>query len=296
MNQDMITKIVAAIRRYMAEKEISQNKLSAMIGMSAAHMSYVLNESMWDKVSDDKWRQLRARFLPSSWGTYETINYKALQKLCRDTQEASITNCVAAYTGAGKTVGLRAYSESTPNAYFVQADQLMSNKDFLREVQRSMGIVSEGTAREMLMAIVRELEKTERPLLIIDEADKLRDSCLMSLKVIYDRLEGRCGFVTAGTEVLKTRLTKFAQRDKLGYREILRRFGNFKTLRRFDCKDAKVKAEVLSICKDQGIEVEKQIIHIMREADNYGTLRNLIQQIQRLNTRVVETEQLEEVA
>lgn len=286
MTRETKQEIVAAMRQYQEQKKLSQNKLATMIGLSSAHMSYVFNEDMWEKVSEDLWRKLKTRFCPTTWKIYQTANFRAIQKMCTHAQKDSITECISDYTGAGKTVALKSYGAANPNAFYVQADQLMSNKEFIREIQRALGMSVEGTAREMLMAVVATLEKIESPVLLIDEADKLKDSCLMSLKVLYDRLENRCGFVTAGTEVLKNKIHKLALKDKLGYREFKRRFANYaRPLRRFDTKNNAIREEIAYICNDQGIEDASQIEKIIELADNYGSLYNLIKDFQKLNER-----------
>lgn len=294
IHQTQKEEVVAAMRKYQAAKKLSQNRMASTLGLSSAHMSYVFNPQMWDKISDELWRRLKTRFAPTTWRTYETANFRYIQNLCKHVQAESRTECVSDYTGAGKTVALQAYAATNENAFYVAADQLMSNKEFIREIQRALGISVEGTAREMLMAVAAFLEKLDLPVLLIDESDKLKDTCMMSLKVLYDRLENRCGFVTAGTEVLKTKIHKLALKDRLGYREFKRRFAKYaKPLRAFNTKDKFIREEILMICADQGIDDEGQINTIMKLADNYDTLSSLIKDFQKLNAKASVMEEQE---
>ena len=228
MTQERKQRIVAAIREMMDTQNLSQNRMAKVMGVSPAHASYILKEEMWDKVSDQMWQQLEGQFISREWAIYETQNFLAIQAMCKDSQQYSENICITAYTAAGKTTGLEAYARRNASAYYVLCDQMMTPKDLAREIQRTMGMTVEGTARVMMMAIVSYLMQQENPVLLIDEADKLSDRCLMMLKVVYDRLKNRCGFVTAGTEVLREKIEKYARKNKLGYRELRRRFANYK--------------------------------------------------------------------
>lgn len=292
MNDDRRILIVEAIQQEMQARGFTQKKMANYIGdISAGHLNFVLNQK-WEHISDQLWLRLEAMFVRHDWVVYETVNFREIQRMCHDSQRSSTTNCVSDYTGAGKTTALEEYSRRNPAAYYVLCDQMMSAKDLAREMQSAIGISQEGTSREMIMSVVKELKKMHRPLIIIDEADKLNDRCLLILKVVYDRLEGNCGFITAGTEVLRERIDKFAKRNKLGYREWKRRFGNYRTLRKFDTSDRLIRDEVLEICKDQGITDKSQIRTILANAENYGHLRGLIKDFQDLNSRAQQPQQL----
>lgn len=288
MNIETKRKIVAAMRQYQENKQLSQRRFGAQLGLSSAHINAVMNPAEnWDGVvSEDVWRKLKARFLQTKWKVYETVNFRAIQKMCHHAQEEGLTICISDYTGAGKTWALKAYADKNPGAYYVACNQLMSNKEFIREMQRTLGISVEGTAYEMLMAVINEVQRIGKPEFLFDEVDKLKDSCLMTLKVMFDNLEGKCAFVTVGSEVLKEKIHKFALKNKLGYREFKRRFANYtKGLQRFDSKNKKIRAEIVHICQDQGIEDPSQIEHIISHADNYGALYDLVKEMQRLNAQ-----------
>lgn len=283
MDQVRKEEIAGAIREQMDTRGFSQKRMAAWIGdISPAHLNFVLN-NRWENVSAQMWTMLEARFIQRRWGIYETANFRAIQSICADTQRYSTSNCISDYTGAGKTVGMEEYSKRNANAFYVLSDQMMSTKDFAREMQAAIGISQEGTAREMVMAVVRELKKLDKPVLLIDEADKLNDRNLMLLKMVYDRLKTRCGFVTAGTEVLKERINKFAKRNKIGYREWKRRFAVYRKLHAFDTSKKAIREEIVAICLDQGIDNKSQISHILSTSTNYDDVRIKIQDFQREN-------------
>lgn len=292
MTTERKQQIVESIREEMESRGFTQKKMANYIGdISAGHLNFILNEK-WENISEPLWLRLEAMFVRHDWVVYETVNFREIQAMCRDAQRHSITNCVSDYTGAGKTTALEEYSRRHPNAFYVLCDQMMSAKDLAREMQSSIGISQEGTARDMVMAVVKELKRMRNPVMIIDECDKLNDRCLLILKMVYDRLENNCGFVTAGTEVLRERIDKFAKRNKLGYREWKRRFANYRTLRKFDTSDRVIRDEVLQICQDQGIMEKGQLQAILNNASNYGDVRTMVKDFQDINRRQAQPAQL----
>lgn len=290
MKTERKERIVSNILEYQTNKKMSQNMLANEIGISPGHMSNIIggieNEEKWKNISEDLWNKLSIKFDTSEWRIYETANFRAIHRICKDMQAEGETACIAEYTGAGKSVGLRTYAYNTENAFYIQCNQLLTKKDLLREIQRSLGIYSEGRIVEMLEDIIKELSKKPNPLLIIDEADKLNDPCMMILKVIYDRLEYQCGFVMAGTEVLWQKIDKNASRNKLGYRELKRRFfNNTKALYKFNTTEKRVKDEIEMICREQGVDDTTIIKQILESATNFGDVRTMVRTFHRLRKK-----------
>jgi DNA transposition AAA+ family ATPase len=276
------TALVAFIEKMKADKGFTQNKLAEHLGISTGHIGNILKSDEWHKVGDGTWNKLYATWMPKAkWKFYDTINARIIFKACAESQENSTANCVSDYTGGGKTLSLRRYSQETPESYYICGNQMMNDKELLREIQRAVGLTVEGTKWKMTQAIIEEIKKKAKPFFIFDEIDKLSEKAMMILKVLFDGLEGKCGFLIAGTEVFREKIERFSRKNKLGYREFSRRFCNYFALVKFDISDEKtgkkLKEELYGICRDQGIIDEKDIVNIINKADNYGTLYNLIQ-------------------
>lgn len=288
MKDEKKERIVHAIVHHIEIKKVSQNKLAEQIGLSGGQLSNVMT-GKWDRISDQWWNKLSNMFLPNDWPVYETVNFRAVHRICSAMQATSETASISEYSGAGKSVALKAYAKQTSSCYYVQANQLLTKKDLLREIQRTLGIYTEGRIVEMLEDVIDQLGKQEKPILIIDEADKLNDQCLMILKVIYDRLEFQCGFIMAGTEVLRERIEKNSRRNKLGYRELRRRFfTNHRRLFQFNPNEPTIRKEIEAMCEDQGISDATQIAEIMNKSSNYGDVRTKIRAFIRINSRADE--------
>ena len=79
-----------------------------------------------------------------------------------------------------ESTAAREYVFMTPNAYMLTCTQDMLRGDFMQELSNAIGLNNSGLSiRESLFAIIRHLVTLDRPLLIFDEADKLRDNVLM---------------------------------------------------------------------------------------------------------------------
>jgi len=146
----------------------------------------------------------------------------------------------------------------------------MQRKDFLRGIQRSMGLDVGGTVADMCYAITDALKRKDNPLLIIDDAGKLTDANYRLLQVIYDETEHHAGLVLSGTEYLKQYIDQMASKNKMGFRELRRRIAYWLPL-----EPASFRV-IAAICHDHGITDEDAIRYISRNATDYGTLRNLI--------------------
>jgi DNA transposition AAA+ family ATPase len=90
---------------------------------------------------------------------------------------------------------------------------------------RSAGLSSEGTVGELIENFIEHVRTLHKPLIIVDQADKLKDPQLDLFMDFYNDLEGHCAFILSGVPALQKRILKGVQRDKIGYRELYSRVG-----------------------------------------------------------------------
>lgn len=260
-------------RERIQMKMLSQNMAATEIGISSALLSQMLNnKSKWGLIKDDKWRLLAAwsGYRISNWQIRETRNFSVIQDCCKDAQENHRMLAIPAYSGAGKTTGLKYYHDKHSSTYYVLGKVTMGRKDFLGELQKAMSMEISGSVYVRTNNIVERLRTRENPLLIIDDAGKLNDGCMRLIQVIYDELEFNIGLVLAGTHHFKKYIQAMASKDKMGFRELYRRIGFWQPLYE------PTKNVVSTICKDFGIIDPYAQDYIFRQAKNYGSLRELI--------------------
>jgi DNA transposition AAA+ family ATPase len=249
---------------------ISLNKLARQLEISAAQLSNIRdgNEA---SVSESLVNRLTTVLRLETWKLRETVPHRKITQLCADARENRRMTAVAAYTGAGKTTTLKHIEAKTPGTYYMLATALMNQVQFLTEVCRACGISAEGNKSDMVQAIVRSLNSQADSLLIIDDAGKLNDQNLRLIQILFDRTEGACGIVLAGTEYLKKHLDKRARADAMGFRELKRRIGYW--LIDLPTPDANT---VRTFCHDFNITDPDVIRWICDRAHDFGTLKNIL--------------------
>lgn len=284
--------ITQALLEYRTAKGMmSYEQIANTIGgISAALINQVLNTN-WDNISDKMWNKLAAFLkVDNQWQLLETGNYVLVTEVCQEAKDSSRFFGIIADSGFGKTTALQKFAKQQ-NVFYVLTNILMSGKrNFLATIQRALGINHGATYADMLDAIVNRLSTIEKPLLILDDGGKMNDTNFRILQLIYDRTEGSCGIILAGTEFLKYNLERSITRNKMGYEEIFRRIEWWFRL------DAPQTEEVVDFCKFNGFDVlfegekfsgkDKEIaIYIAQRSKNFGTMKNLIVHARRLRER-----------
>lgn len=238
-----------ALRTY-CDKMGSQNKAANSLNISSATLSHILN-GKWDNISDEMIRSIAARIGfkgIQGWQTVNTGVYKVLNTILTDAKEHSNVYGVVGKAGTGKTNTMKFFTD-TPNAFRVQCSEYMNRKTFLVELMRAMGLDSSSlTIAEMMTEIIYQLKRKDRPVLLLDEADKLVDQVLYFFITLYNEMEDSCGMVLCATSHLEKRIKKGAALNKKGYNEIYSRLG-----RKFITLPDVSFSDVASICVANGI-------------------------------------------
>jgi DNA transposition AAA+ family ATPase len=256
---------------------ISQRQLASQIGISDATLINIKRGEWDEKVSDQMAAKVQHYFRIDTWNIRNTRNYASISALCKDAQQNRRFLGVAGYTGAGKTTALRHYQRTNNHVFYVLATVLHTKRTFVRSIQQSMGLNDGGSIAEMMDAIIRKLVSTADALLIIDDAGKLSNTCLRLLQVIYDATEGSAGMVIGGTEFLKSEIDRQASRKVMGFDELRRRIAYWQPLYR------PTKKVVQTIASDYGITDSYALNYLIAHAKDYGTLRNMIENAEKLS-------------
>ena len=93
---------------------------------------------------------------------------------------------------------------------------------------------------------------SDKPVLIIDEADKLKPAAFRKLIPLYNRTEHRLGCVLAGTESLHKEIARGVRNNTKGYDEIDSRLG-----RSYIELPGATEQDVLDICEANGLEHDR---------------------------------------
>ncbi len=243
----------------------SQNKAAnSLRGVSSATVSQIIN-SNWELVSEEMWRNIGTQigWSEHEWVAVETRDYKVLTSILTDAQKHSNVFAITGESGSGKSFVMRRFMESNKRVYLLQCAEYWNRKVFLSELLNAIGRDASGlSVPEMMAEAVRGLKVQDRPLLILDEADKLSDQVLYFFITLYNQLEDRCGIVLCATDHLSKRIYRGLKRNTKGYKEIYSRIA-----RKFIELNGVGSGDITQICIANGISDRSVIKQILEDSE-----------------------------
>lgn len=234
----------------------SQNRVAEKCGISSTSLSQWLNGKYGAETTEmDRKISASLGYRENSWNVVTTINnYRRIEHVFNSCKNESMWMAISNKAGSGKTQTLEHLfnSDISGSVVFVQAEEWSSRQFLLKLAEKTCGIPKKGynTVSSLLDLISAYFNQMaiEKPLLIIDEADKLKPAALRLLIPLYNRTEHRLGCVLAGTENLHKEIASGVRISKKGYDEIDSRLG-----RTYIDLPGASEADVLDICKANGI-------------------------------------------
>jgi len=178
------------------------------------------------------------------WVVVETSDYKSINKLVNDAKNQSLFMGISDIAGSGKSAPL---------------------KDIAEKNNGNLGIdIARGykTPNKLLELVIDFFQRRnlQQPLLIIDEADKLKDAAKRIFIPLYNRCEDTLGVVIAGSEHLEQEIKKGVKYRKKGFDEIDSRFG-----RRYIKLMGNTIGDVTKICTANGVADKATITSFFEE-------------------------------
>lgn len=243
-----------------------QNKAAnSLKNVSAAMVSQMLNNN-WEKISNEMWRNVAAQigYSDNEWNAVETSDYKLMKRLLTEAQANSLVMAITGNAGSGKSFATRHYMETNNRAFLLCCNEYWNRKLFLQELLAAMGRDYSGsTVGEMMHECVISLKKMDRPIVILDEADKLSDQVLYFFITLYNQLEDHCGIILCATSHLEKRISRGCKLNKKGYNEIYSRIG-----RKFIKLKGTTARDISSICEANGVLDKEEISDIIQDSES----------------------------
>lgn len=273
MNTNEKNQIVKELKVQVAQS--SQKRVAARIGISTATVSHMIN-GKWELIRAEMWRRARVNLgLDLHWEVVDTDNLKTLNKTLRAVQGMSMSIAVSEMAGIGKSQAYKRYARTHKNVILVECKNYWTKKSYMRNLLAATGLEQTGTTEELIERLLHYMKGLDRPLMIIDQADKLKDPQLDLFMDFYNDLFGSCGFVLSGVKALEKRILRGVQRDKIGYSELWSRVG-----RKFYDQLQPVSIEdVQQICKANGVDDTDDHRHIFQVCD--GDLRKVRREVEK---------------
>lgn len=249
----------------MSDKELA----NAIGGINPTTINHITKDRWEDKpqlVSDTYFRKVASWLgVVEEWNiNKEDTNFVKVQNICYDAQKDNQSFAISAAPGFCKSSAAEDYAARHKNVYYIKCQQHLTRKAFLARIMQAMGMTAAvENSCEMCDRIIEKLNSTHKPLLIIDEADKLHDNLFQFFITFYNDTYMNCGFVFLGSIFFKLRTLKGVNKNRQGYAEFYSRIGrDFISL-----KDLSEK-RVAAICKLNGIHDPLDISRVFNQAEN----------------------------
>lgn len=178
---------------------------------------------------------------------YQTNDLQSVFRQCEFTQNQKFMTGLLADTGMGKTTSLKAYVSTHDNVFMVTVDKTMNAKRLYLKILSVLGVQFDGNIHDVMLKIAEELNSLENPLLIVDEAGKMNHVMMLYMHDLREYTRDNCGILLAGMPYFKKNLQKFADKEKEGCSEFLRRINIWHELEGLSYQETKY------ICKESGI-------------------------------------------
>lgn len=239
----------------------SDAKVATKCSVSKSLISNILT-GKHDNIKPEMWLNIgyTLGYNSAEWQTAETFDFRKIHTLCNDVKNEHLFRILSAKAGMGKSTALEFYADvkndrqnktqEENNIFYIRCRE-WSGRKFLTELCISLGIDPENSNTDELGEKVSKFFKNRsayNPILIVDEADKLKDSAIRWFIHFYNENKKITGCIMAGTEYLEKRIRDGVRLQKQGYNEIESRFGGI-----YVKLIGSRKADVQAICESNGI-------------------------------------------
>ena len=255
--------IAVRLKDYCTQQGGQNKAANTHTGVSAATISKILNGD-WDTIAEGMWHNVSKQIGLSSegWTIVPTNVYEELTQLLDCAQQDSQVMAIVGSAGCGKSATIRQYVASHQEAYSITCSEYQNRTSWLSAVMEAMGLDPRGmSVAEKIGMVVRKLKRADRPLLILDEADKMSDQVLYFFITLYNELEDHCGVILSATQYLEKRLMKGLRVGRKGYEEVYSRVG-----RQCVHLSALSPEDVSLVCKANGLTDSRRVRRVADEA------------------------------
>ncbi len=209
----------------------SDNKHAVSLGISASVYNSI-KKGNWEKqVSDAGWVGMARRLgvtlhEEQPWAAAETPTWVFVSEQLRVCQESGLSAILCDIPNIGKTFTARAYAKSHRNAVYIDCSQVKTKLKLVRKIAKEFGVGSLGRYSDIYDDLVEYLRTIDTPLVILDEAGDLQYEAFLELKALWNATERCCGWYMMGADGLRAKIGRNVESLKVGYAEMLSRFGD----------------------------------------------------------------------
>ncbi len=223
-------KILAAIKANRANYP-SDAKHAASLGITTSVYSAVKNGQTDRVLSDANWISIARKLGVSlrgeiEWKVAKTPTFMFITAQLEACQSSGISAILCDLPNIGKTFTARHYVKTHPNAIYIDCSQVKTKLKLVRKIAAEFGVDSKGRYSDVYEDLVYYLGSINSPLIILDEAGDLQYEAFLELKALWNATERCCAWYMMGADGLKEKINRSIECKKVGYTEMLSRYGD----------------------------------------------------------------------
>lgn len=281
--KDRIREAITADR----ENYPSDNRHSVSLGISASVYNAIKKGNYEKQVSEANWICIARRLgvvlkKEMAWTAAETPTFVFISEQLALCQQGSISAILCDMPNIGKTYTARIYAQSHRHAVYVDCSQVKTKLKLVRHIAKEFGVGCNGRYGDVYADLVAYLRTIDTPLVILDEAGDLQYEAFLELKALWNATERCCAWYMMGADGLKEKIERAIEGKKVGYTEMLSRYGD--TYSRVTPEDGKerekfLKAQAMIVAKlnaPKGADI-RSIVNL-----SGGGLRRVYTEIEKL--------------
>lgn len=277
MTTESKLKIKELLREFCEVHGSQAKAVKALKDVSTATVSQLLNDN-WDLISDSMWTNIAKQigFTSDEWAVAETYNFRVVRETLLDAKNMSRVHAITGGASWGKDTGAKHVATNYQNVFLINCGDYFNKRYFMIELLRKMGRNIDGSIPVMVDRAVMAINRMERPLIILNEADKLKDDVLYFFITLYNLCEDKCGIVLMATGHLESRIERGRTTNKKGYHEIFSRLG-----KKYINLKSPSKRDVQMICNANNLTDIEKVSEIFNQSE--GDLRRVKKLVQNYN-------------
>lgn len=223
-------KILGAIAANRANYP-SDAKHAASLGITTSVYSAVKNGQTDKVLSDANWIGIARRLGVNlrggmEWKAAKTPTFEYITSQLEISQKYCLSAILCDVPNIGKTFTARYYVQTHRNAVYIDCSQVKTKLKLVRKIAAEFGVDSKGRYADVYDDLVYYLRSIETPLIILDEAGDLQYEAFLELKALWNATERCCAWYMMGADGLKEKINRSIECKKVGYTEMLSRYGD----------------------------------------------------------------------
>lgn len=207
----------------------SDNRHATALGIAASVYNAIKKGNYEKQVSDANWVGIARRLgvqlrMEMPWTAAKTPTYVFISKQLEACQDSGLSAILCDMPNIGKTFTAKAYVKQHRNAVYVDCSQVKTK--LIRYIAKEFGVGSYGRYSDVYEDLVAYLRTIETPLVVLDEAGDLQYEAFLELKALWNATERCCAWYMMGADGLKEKINRAIEGKKVGYTEMLSRYGD----------------------------------------------------------------------